>query len=105
MWQRPVIILVVLSLLFDLEIFGQENRLDSNKLLMSPGNLSLRGFLIKKAGLVQPVPVNFYSSNLSFFCKKEWQLEKITAVPFRFRLGSLNYVNYLEQKPNALKPQ
>ncbi len=55
--------------------------------------------------LHRPVPQDYYSSNLSFFCKKELQIEKLSSVPLRFRLGSLDYVNWLEQKPNAMRPQ
>jgi hypothetical protein len=55
--------------------------------------------------LLNILPGSWYSNCLGFFCKKELQLEKIMAVPIRFRLGSLDYVNYLEQKPNAFKPR
>ena len=47
---------------------------------------------------------NFYINSLGFFCEKELRLEKITSIALRLRLGSLDYTNYLEQKPNALKP-
>ncbi len=47
---------------------------------------------------------DYYTRNFGFFCKKELQFEKATKIPLRFRLGSLQYNDYLEQKPNAVNP-
>lgn len=48
------------------------------------------------------VSSNYYSCNFSFFCKQELRFEKSTKIPLRFRLGSLQYNDYLEKKPNAI---
>ena len=53
----------------------------------------------------QPVPANYYNQFIGLFCRKEWQLERAVSIPLRFRLGSLEYVNWLEQKPNTYKPR
>ena len=45
---------------------------------------------------------DYYTCNFGFFCKKELQFEKATKIPLRFRLGSLQYNDWLEQKPNAI---
>ncbi|MGG9964268.1 hypothetical protein [Ferruginibacter sp. SUN106] len=53
---------------------------------------------------VQPVITsNFYTQNFGFFCKKELQLEKVTGIPFKFRLGSVQQCDWMEGKPNAGK--
>ena len=41
-----------------------------------------------------------YINDLSWTCLKEYQFEKKTHVPLRLRLGSLNYVDWMEQKPH-----
>ncbi|MEO7394971.1 MAG: hypothetical protein ABIU11_08485 [Chitinophagaceae bacterium] len=48
------------------------------------------------------LPQDFYTQSLGFICRQEYRFQKYTAVPLRIRLGSLAYVNYLEQKPNAV---
>jgi hypothetical protein len=52
---------------------------------------------------LRPLPQNFYKQGLGYFCKKELQLQKATSLPLFIRLGSKEYVDYLERKPNALK--
>ena len=133
MAQRVFSFVVVLILFFNVEIFSQEKP-GCMKLLLNyntQANFEFRYECLPDCQLKESIAIfknfkcdsvvitiykplfvmsksiltpSFYFNNLGFFCKKELQLEKITSVPFRFRLGSLAYVNYLEQKPNAKKP-
>lgn len=46
--------------------------------------------------VVSTINNNYYTQRFGFFCKRELELEKMTKVPLRFRLGSLDYCNRLE---------
>lgn len=73
---------------------GTQQSFFTNKHLNINGSLVTRLLVMSRISEVQ---------NMSFFCRKEWQFEKATSIPLRLRLGSLEYTNYLERKPNALK--
>jgi hypothetical protein len=55
-------------------------------------------YSITPAMLVAPT---FYCNNLGFFCKQEIKLQKVIKFPFKFRIGSVQEVDYLEGKRNT----
>ncbi|MCS3798094.1 hypothetical protein [Niastella sp. OAS944] len=46
--------------------------------------------------VVSTISNNYYTQRFGLFCKRELELEKVTKVAFRFRLGSLEQANRLE---------
>lgn len=137
MWQRLCRFLVVFLLMFNGEIFGQENsdygeknetgrdkiislsikriRAESFPLYDNP-NIKPKFTVLEYMAVDMPecfrsitkfvwAPVIYtLRKDIGWFCIKELQLDKLTPVHFRFRLGSLDYVNWMEQKPNAIRP-
>lgn len=51
-----------------------------------------------KATFSSIIPGNYVTCNYGFFCRQELKIEKATSIPLRFRLGSLEQVNYYEGK-------
>ena len=119
--QRPIFFLVVCVLGFYGEIFGQKNTLKGESfagyvsvpIKPLPFQPKFKSTTATDMPHGRPAFLNFqlvnlpsegyYVSCLGFICKKELQLDKITPVRLRFRLGCLDYVNWLEQKPNPTR--
>jgi hypothetical protein len=50
------------------------------------------------AGNIPSLPSDLYYMQSGFFCKREWEFEKTTHIPLRFRVGSLADCNAMEGK-------
>ncbi len=84
---------VILSLIVTLSVTGQ---IQLQPVSNQPSYVQKMDSLRKSP--VKILPPDHYVKGLGFFCKKELQLEKATKIPFRFRLGSLEYTDQLEGK-------
>lgn len=73
----------------------------NNKRQIQPESKTKPGIFLSPVSC-SVINADYYTQNFGFFCKKELQFEKATKIPLRFRLGSLQYNDYLEQKPNAV---
>lgn len=68
----------------------------SSPLYFSPNIYTGDG--VSKTEALYGQPSNLYYLQSGFFCKREWEFEKTTHIPFRFRLGSLADCNKMEGK-------
>jgi hypothetical protein len=53
---------------------------------------------VTKSSSVPFLSADYYAKQLGFFCKQEIKFDKLTKIPFRFRLGSVEQCNWLEGK-------
>jgi len=122
MGQRIAGFLVVLLLMFSGEILGQNSLVPgtpagmwsihkkpstyTSKFLL-PDIIKYRDYTASANNfrLVNLPTASFYPNSLGIICRTELKMDKLTPLPLRFRLGSLEYVNWMERKPNALHTQ
>lgn len=64
-----------------------------------PAFIPINYLRIDNTPLIDP---SFYTKNFGFFCKRELLFEKSTNIPLKLRLGSVQYCDWLEGKPNSM---
>lgn len=107
--MKHIILISILCISYT--CFSQVTGLTLNKLyiqdepdvIFNKGQYKVRPFFVQKQEIPQITPLVFkspyrYTDDLGFFCKVELKWDKKLTRPFRFRLGSYDYVNRLEGK-------
>jgi len=90
----------VFCLLFPAMVFSQDRGKYAVKdsVSLNPLTGTFATVIAAPRNNVQAIPRNFYTQHLGFFCRQELKMQQVH-VPVTFRLGSMEYCNYLEQKP------
>lgn len=105
-----ICLFIILLVCFQSEVYAQGTSFaDSSEIFLS------KRFVKKPSGInnftqsliytkpLNVLPANLYLRTIGFFCKKEIEMDKVTKVPVRFRLGSVTYTDKMENK-NSFRP-
>lgn len=87
--------------IYNLKSFSKNNYRTYGNIHRLTGKAPTQGEIYFRPTLFSLITPNHYTLNFGFFCKKELQFEKRTKVPFKFRLGSVQYCDWMEGKRNA----
>lgn len=83
------------------DVFSQQSPLSYHHLSANKSANTGSGIKTPTQQITNMLPANYYCTQLGFFCKSEWKFETATKIPFKFRLGSLSYNDWMEGKKNA----
>ena len=72
-----------------------------NSIIFNPNKIPSLTEVFKTKNSIRHTPKAYCYSDLAFFCKVEVELEKVSKLPIKFRLGDVRYVDYLEGKIDA----
>jgi hypothetical protein len=97
-----IVIFITMSVCCSMQLFAQQSTVSDTAKSAAP-KISFTKNTSPDYLKVTPIQNNYYNQ-LGVACKLELNFEKSTKVPLRLRLGSLQQTDYMEQKPNAIKP-
>ncbi len=98
MFIKKIIFLIFCTVFVVAATFSQKMTLQSSLLFKRKAASGLLSVAYKAPAVRPLLSPAFYASNLAFFCRQELKFEKITKIPFRFRLGSVAQCDRLEGK-------
>ena len=95
------LMVLICSLFVYTTAFSQEmpgRKLEKDTIAIAHRLRAFTPFISNPVRNEQAIPRNFYTQHLGFFCRQELKMQEVH-VPVTFRLGSMDYCNWLEQKP------